>query len=89
VRTSQPAQLENQDRGAGRRVHLDRGLILIAPAHSTLGYRLPKNFEEKNHTFSNPHHSELGLPTGPLAPGLRGASCGPVDNPASGLAECA
>jgi len=50
--------------------------------HSALGYLSPKNFEEENHPFSNPHHSEHGLPTGPLASGLRGASGGPVDNPA-------
>ena len=49
--------------------------------HSALSYLSPKNFEEKNHPLINPHHSEHGLPTGPLASGLRGASGGPVDNP--------
>jgi len=50
--------------------------------HSALGYLSPKNFEEQNHPISNPPHSEHGLPTGPLASGLRRASGGPVDNPA-------
>ncbi len=50
--------------------------------HSALDYLSPKNFEEQNHPLSKPHHSEHGLPTGPLASALRGASGGPVDNPA-------
>jgi len=50
--------------------------------HSALGYLSPKNFEEKNRPSSNPPHAEHGLPTGPLASGQRGASGGPVDNPA-------
>ncbi len=50
--------------------------------HSALGYLSPKNFEEKNHPLIDPPHQGHGLPTEPLASGLRGASGGPVDNPA-------
>ncbi len=50
--------------------------------HSALGYLSPMNFEEKNQTLAAaPSCSEHGLPTGPLAPSLRGAGGGPVDNP--------
>jgi putative transposase len=50
--------------------------------HSALGYLSPNNFEEKNHPLIDPPHQGHGLPTEPLASGLRGASGGPVDNPA-------
>ena len=51
--------------------------------HSALGYLSPLNFEEKNQTITiQPTHPEHGLPTGPLASGLREASSDPVDNPA-------
>jgi len=52
--------------------------------HSALGYLSPMNFEENNRTITiQPVHPEHGLPTGPLASGLRGAGGGPVDNPAA------
>lgn len=52
--------------------------------HSALGYLSPMNFEEQNPTHTvQPTYPEHGLPTGPLASGLRGAGGGPVDNPAS------
>lgn len=51
--------------------------------HSALGYLSPINFEEKNRTFLTPATCpEHGLPTGPLAAGLREPGGGPVDNPA-------
>jgi putative transposase len=52
--------------------------------HSALGYLSPMNFEEQNQTCTvQPTRQEHGLPTGPLAPGLKGAGGGPVDNPAA------
>ena len=49
--------------------------------HSALGYLSPMNYEEKHHHSVQPASPEPGLPTAPLASGLRGASGGAVDNP--------
>ena len=54
--------------------------------HSGLGYSSPVNFE-RNHINAGSTVGtvpELGLPTAPLASGLRPASGGAVDNPATG-----